>query len=169
MASFILGGFHHWVLNASQKRSALADMANGDECNYRSPIWSQPASLPMLVVLARRNQKQGWRRRRGFWLEAQDEAALRTVESPAAEAPLQHLGDLGRLNDSLVAHGVPQASAPAAEKPLKIECVSIGPVISGDRHVSYSLDRRPSLALSGRLLSSRRKIRQGLLWTRKLR
>jgi hypothetical protein len=74
--------------------------------------------IAVLVVLARRNQKQGWRRRRGVWLEAHAEAALRTVESPAAEAPLQHLGDLGRLNDSLVAHGVPQAPAPA-EKPLK--------------------------------------------------
>ena len=74
--------------------------------------------IAVLVMLARRNQKQGWRRRRGVWLEARAEAALRTVEPPSAEAPLQHLGDLGRLNDSLVAHGVPQAPA-LAEKPLK--------------------------------------------------
>lgn len=71
-----------------------------------------------LVLLARRNQKQGWRRRRGVWLEVQAEAALRTVEAPSTAQPLQHLGDLGRLNESLVAHGAPQAPAPA-EKPLK--------------------------------------------------
>jgi hypothetical protein len=74
--------------------------------------------IAVLVLLARRNQKQGWRRRRGVWLESKAEAALRTVEAPTAEGPLQHLGDLGRLNDSLVAHGVPQAPAPV-EKPLK--------------------------------------------------
>jgi hypothetical protein len=71
-----------------------------------------------LVLMARRNRKQGWRRRRGVWLEDQAEAALRTIESPSGEPALQHLGDLGRLNESLVAHGVPQAPEPV-EKPLK--------------------------------------------------
>jgi hypothetical protein len=71
-----------------------------------------------LVLLARQNRKQGWRRRRGVWLEDQAELALLTVQSTPLAPTLQHLGDLGRLNQSLTSHGVPQAPAPV-EKPLK--------------------------------------------------
>lgn len=71
-----------------------------------------------LFLMARRNRKQGWKRRRAVWLEDRAAAALRTVESPSAGAPLQHLGDLGRLHESLVANGPANAPEPA-EKPLK--------------------------------------------------
>jgi len=74
--------------------------------------------IAVLVLLALRNRKQGWRRRRGVWLEVEAEAALRAVESPSVAEPLHHVGDLGRLHESLVAHGAPQAPAPA-EKPVK--------------------------------------------------
>jgi len=77
-----------------------------------------------LFLLSRRNRKQGWRRQRGVWLQVQAEAALRTVEAPLAGAPsthpgdFGHLGDLGRLQESLVAHGAPVTPTPV-EKPLK--------------------------------------------------
>jgi hypothetical protein len=71
-----------------------------------------------LVLLARQNRKQGWRRRRGVWLEEQAELALLTVQSSSPAPTLQHLGDLGRLNQSLRLHGAPQVPAPV-EKPLK--------------------------------------------------
>jgi hypothetical protein len=80
------------------------------------------------VLLARRNRRQGWRRQRGVWLQVQAEAALRTVEAPSAAAPSQTLGDtgysgdLGRLHEALIAHGVAQGAPvmPApGEKPLK--------------------------------------------------
>jgi hypothetical protein len=80
--------------------------------------------ISLLFLLARRNRKLGWRRQRGVWLQMQAEAALRTVQARPAGAPAQqldgfsHLGDLGRLQESLVAHGAPQAPAPV-EKPLK--------------------------------------------------
>jgi hypothetical protein len=79
--------------------------------------------IATLVLLARWNRKQGWRRRRGAWLDVQAEAALRTVEARSDSAPLQHLDDLGRLHQALVAHGVPQAPVPKVlapqEKPLE--------------------------------------------------
>lgn len=71
-----------------------------------------------LFLLARRNRKRGWKRRRAFWLEDRFAAALRTVESPSAAAPLQHLGDLGRLHESLVAHA-PAKAPERADKPMK--------------------------------------------------
>lgn len=78
--------------------------------------------IATLLLLARRNRRQGWRRQRGVWLQVQAEAALRTVEAPAEEAQplgdLGHLGDLGRLQESLVAHGAPVTPA-RGEKPLK--------------------------------------------------
>jgi hypothetical protein len=74
--------------------------------------------IAAVALLALRNRNQGWRRRRGAWLEDQAEAAMRSLESPWADAPLQHLGDLGRLNRSLTAYGLPQSPA-VAEKPLK--------------------------------------------------
>lgn len=78
--------------------------------------------IATLLLLARRNRRQGWRRQRGVWLQVQVEAALRTVQAPAEEAQpsgdLGHLGDLGRLQESLVAHGTPVTPAPG-EKPLK--------------------------------------------------
>lgn len=76
------------------------------------------ALIATLVLLARRNQRQGWRRRRGVWLEEQAETALRAFESPYKDQPRSHLADLGRLHESLVAHGLPQAPEPA-EKPAK--------------------------------------------------
>ena len=79
------------------------------------------ALICVLLLLARRNRRQGWRRQRGVWLQVQAEAALRTVETPSAAAPaFGHLGDLGRLHQALVAQGAPQSPAPAPEeKPLK--------------------------------------------------
>jgi hypothetical protein len=76
--------------------------------------------IATLVLLARWNRQKGWRRRRGVWLDLQNEAALRAVEarSAAAAAPVHHMEDLGRLNEALLAHGVPQTPAPD-EKPLK--------------------------------------------------
>jgi hypothetical protein len=80
------------------------------------------AVILTLVLLASRNRRQGWRRQRGVWLDAQARAALRTFEAPAAVASnsdhLGHLDDLGRLHRALSAHGVPQAPEPV-EKPLK--------------------------------------------------
>lgn len=76
------------------------------------------ALIAGLLLLARRNRKQGWRRRRAIWLKDRAEAALRTIESPSATAPLHHLGDLGRLHESLVAHAPANAPEPA-DKPMK--------------------------------------------------
>jgi len=77
--------------------------------------------ISVLLLLARRNRRQGWRRQRSFWLQVPTEAALRTVDAgaPAQRSPdFGHLGDLGRLRESLVAHGTPVTPSPA-EKPLK--------------------------------------------------
>jgi hypothetical protein len=74
--------------------------------------------ISVLVLSARRNRKQGWHRRRGVWLDMRAEAALRTVEAHSVSVPLQHIDDLGRLHQALVAHGVAPSPAPA-EKPLK--------------------------------------------------
>ena len=80
------------------------------------------ALISTLVLLARRNRREGWRRQRGVWLEARARAALGTIEAPAAvvrHSDYQgHLDDLGRLHQALSAHGVPQAPEPV-EKPLK--------------------------------------------------
>lgn len=75
-------------------------------------------SISALLVLARGNRKQGWRRRRGVWRDVQAEAALRAVKAPSVTVPFQHLDDLGRLHQALVAQGLGQAPAPV-EKPLK--------------------------------------------------
>jgi hypothetical protein len=80
--------------------------------------------ISALLLLARRNRRQGWRRQRGVWLQVQAEAALRTVEAAGTGAPAPrlddfgHLEDLGRLHQALVDRGVAQAPAPE-EKPLK--------------------------------------------------
>ena len=80
--------------------------------------------IATLLLLALRNRRQGWRRQRGVWLHVRAAAALRTVAAPSAAAPSPNLGDfshmrdLGRLQESLVAHGAPVTPAPG-EKPLK--------------------------------------------------
>lgn len=74
--------------------------------------------IAALVLLALWNRKQGWRKRRGAWLEDQAEAALRAFELPPQDEELSHFADLSRLHQSLVAHGAPQQPEPA-EKPLK--------------------------------------------------
>jgi hypothetical protein len=69
-----------------------------------------------LVLLARGNEEHGWRSRHGAWFEVRL-AAARAFEAredpPAPQAPLQHLGDLERLYQSLIAHGEPQRPEPA--------------------------------------------------------
>jgi hypothetical protein len=71
------------------------------------------ALIGALVFLAKRNQKQGWRRQRISWVEAQSNAAARAFTVPdkqiMSDQPLQHLGDLNRLRESLTVHGEPQA------------------------------------------------------------
>jgi hypothetical protein len=68
--------------------------------------------ITVLVLLARRNRKQGWHRQRGVWLDVQSAAALKALEvpenAPGPDAPLQHLGDLGRLQQSLTADSKPK-------------------------------------------------------------
>ena len=68
--------------------------------------------ITVLVLLARRNRKQGWTRQRALWLDVQSAAALKMLEvpenAPGPEAPLQHLGDLGRLQQSLSADSKPK-------------------------------------------------------------
>ena len=83
-------------------------------------------TVGLLVVLAKRNQKQGWRKQRISWDEAQILAAQRAFAAPlnpsAAPAirdvPLQHLGDLSRLQEALTGHGEPTSPA-APSRPSK--------------------------------------------------
>ena len=67
-----------------------------------------------LVLLAVRNRKQGWRKNRGAWWEAQSTAAIATVQIHKTEAPLEHFNDLVRLQQSLA-----QDSEPAPVESLK--------------------------------------------------
>jgi hypothetical protein len=66
-----------------------------------------------LALLARRNQRQGWRKKRGMWRGVQlgvEEGALEAREdAPQPYAPLEHLGDIDRLQQVLVALGEPQS------------------------------------------------------------
>jgi hypothetical protein len=75
-----------------------------------------------LLVLARRNRQEGWRRHRETWLEAQSSAAIAAFAAPSDSPPeqpdLRHLGDLDRLHQSLVAHNEHQSPAPVEEKDL---------------------------------------------------
>jgi hypothetical protein len=62
-----------------------------------------------LVLVARGNEEQGWRSRRGAWFEVRAAAAAaRAFEAredpPAPQAPLQHLDDLERLAQSAKAN-----------------------------------------------------------------
>ena len=84
--------------------------------------------IAALIALGKRNQKQGWRKRRGHWLEVQSTSAIKAFvarrESPVgaahlvSDASLAHMDDLRRLNQSLVAHGELQERAVVAEKDL---------------------------------------------------
>ncbi len=53
------------------------------------------ALISGLIFMARRNQKQGWRKPREIWRQAPAPMEVR------AEPGLAHLGDLGRLQQSL--------------------------------------------------------------------
>lgn len=78
--------------------------------------------IATLFLLARRNRKQGWRKPRPVWSELQAIAAVRAFEAKGDPSrpieTLQHLGDLDRLRQSLVAHGKPQPPE-ALEVPVK--------------------------------------------------
>jgi hypothetical protein len=58
------------------------------------------ALITGLFFMARRNQKQGWRRDRGVWWDVQTAATV-TAYEPRQAPPLQHLGDLVCLQQSL--------------------------------------------------------------------
>ncbi|MGA3185492.1 MAG: hypothetical protein ABSF22_00145 [Bryobacteraceae bacterium] len=73
------------------------------------------ALIAGMLLLALRNQKQGWRRHRGAWFEARETVAVAAFEAKP-QPPLQHLGDLVRLQQSL-AH--PGQTAPV-EVPLEV-------------------------------------------------
>jgi hypothetical protein len=76
-----------------------------------------------LILLAKRNQKQGWRKQRISWNQPQILAAQRafatSVNRPPArpltpvmsDVSLQHLGDLSRLREALTANGEPTSPA----------------------------------------------------------
>jgi hypothetical protein len=72
--------------------------------------------IAALIGLAKWNQRQGWRKRRGHWLEVQSTAAIEALaagkDPVASDAAMA--GDLRRLNQSLVAHG--DSQRPAMEK-----------------------------------------------------
>ncbi len=76
-----------------------------------------------LVVLARRNQRQGWRKERRSWFEVQSAAAVqafgRTEVESAPGGPLQHLADLSRLQEALTADGA--TNQPEAVPAAKVE------------------------------------------------
>lgn len=66
-----------------------------------------------LFFMAKQNQKQGWRKHRAVW----GQATLTAFETqPEPPQTLSHLGDLGRLQQSLVAHGKPQSPENVPEK-----------------------------------------------------
>lgn len=58
------------------------------------------AFIAGLFFLAIGNRRQGWRKRRAVWWEAQAKAASAVFEA-MHDAPLQHLDDLSRLQNSL--------------------------------------------------------------------
>jgi len=67
-----------------------------------STAWLAAAALiGSLFFLARRNQKQGWRRPRHQWWQAQSDAAAASFA--AKDNPvLEHFSDLARLQQALV-------------------------------------------------------------------
>lgn len=76
-----------------------------------------------LVLLASRNQRQGWRKQRPQWLAVQANAAAKAFEAKphAPDDTLQHLADLDRLRQSLVAHNQPApAEVPRTDKQEKL-------------------------------------------------
>jgi hypothetical protein len=56
--------------------------------------------IGVLLYLAERNHKRGWRRQRNVWGNPQVSAALATIES-RVEPSLEHFGDLTRLQHAL--------------------------------------------------------------------
>ena len=75
-----------------------------------------------LLLLARRNQEQGWQKRRGVFFDVESAAAREAFaarkHSPLEDVPLGHLGDLERLHQSLVSHPVSQAQREQHERSL---------------------------------------------------
>ena len=73
--------------------------------------------IAVLFLLAKQNQKQGWRKPRAVWWQTRATEAIGAfkarAESPAQDEGLQHLGDLDRLRQSLVTHGEPTRPASA--------------------------------------------------------
>jgi hypothetical protein len=60
--------------------------------------------------MARRNQKQGWTRRRASPASspALQEASPVRIERPETERPFQHLAELEALNRALIEYHIPQ-------------------------------------------------------------
>lgn len=78
-----------------------------------------------LILLARRNQRQGWRKERRSWFEVQSATAVQAFGRREAESaptgPLQHLADLARLQEALTSEGAtkrPEAVPGAKEQQL---------------------------------------------------
>jgi hypothetical protein len=63
-----------------------------------------------LVLLARRNQNQGWRKKRGVIGGIQLETHTDTMQPYTSQ--LEHLGDITRLRQALVAHSEPLSEEP---------------------------------------------------------
>ena len=57
-----------------------------------------------LFLLAVRNRQQGWRKQRRAWWQIEEITAVAETATP--QVPLQHLGDLSRLQHSLADHVV---------------------------------------------------------------
>jgi hypothetical protein len=77
--------------------------------------------ISSLTYLAKRNQKQGWRKQRISWQEVQNIAAERAFASaPIPQAqPLEHYGDLSRLQGALIANGTPTRPEVSKAEPVK--------------------------------------------------
>jgi hypothetical protein len=79
--------------------------------------------IAVLYSLGKWNRKQGWTKRRGHWLEVQATAAMKAFAArnqslATNDAHLAHIDDLGRLNQSLVAHSDSRRPAAVPEKDL---------------------------------------------------
>jgi hypothetical protein len=83
----------------SQERHFLADKNRMLELSLAYLIAA--VLIVGLALLAVRNRKQGWRKNRGAWWEAQSTAAVAAFQSRKTEGPLEHYNDLVRLQQSL--------------------------------------------------------------------